>query len=253
VCTAPAGYLSPPQGCPWEMLNCGEFGAFNKTACDCWFGETIWNEVNICTCLDGWIGSDCSIVESQDQCSDDSVYDGTFLLDSSNVTYKHVECYLDDGHQDYLDLEDHRVNITLTPSISEPAASFNISVVVYSRIHHHEQQPPNQWAPVIPAIWCSAAWCSTISYPQNDSTSFVMYECPYVSCGACTPQNGDCNVYLDEVMSWINASETHPLEIIFQDALIGSGSFILKTNIVQLTGSCIVGQCNPWAPAERQD
>jgi len=247
VCTPPSGYPGPPVGCPFEMLSCGQFGAFPKANCSCWYGDVVWNEVNVCNCLEGWTGSDCSIVESQDQCPDGSVYDGTFVLPGTNVTHKHIECYLDQEYQEYLDLEDHRVNISITPATSEPAASFNISVVVLSRIHHHEQPYPYQWAPVIPALWCSAAWCGVVEYPLNETNSYVQYSCPYVSCDACTPQNGDCNVILSATARLIKATEQRPVEIIVQDAEIGQGSFRLVTNILALTGYCFVGQCNPWS------
>jgi len=243
-------YPLPPQGCPWELLDCGGNGKFNPNSCEQWMGPAIWDEINVCSCVDDWIGSDCTIAQSQNACTGSSglsVYDGSFVLPTANVTYKHVECHLDEASQAFLSMDDHRVNITLTPAYAAPSTFFNLSVVVMSRMHDHTHPQPDQWGPLIPAVWCSAAWCSVIDHPQNDSSSFVQYSCPSISCDACTPQQGNCNAIVAQVVKLITASETHPILGVFRNASVGQGAFELKTNILSLTGSCIVGQCNPWA------
>jgi len=236
--TPPPGYNWPPQGCPWEMLNCVH-GVFDSNNCQMWINETNWDELFSCDCEPGWMGDDCSIPDQMQSCNGSE-------LSNNFIPPTPAQCWLDAKGQSFLDLEDHHVDVNM---VSAGEDSFNMTITVFSRVHNHSHAPP--WGPVIPVLWCNADNCSYVA--DGDK---VAYSCTELSCAACTLEQG-CNAILAETAKLSTASPRDPATVAVTNVSNGQGNIDIDLNIFALALQCVTGQCagnfNPNAPVISED
>jgi ABC-type multidrug transport system ATPase subunit len=230
-------------GCEYQSETCVN-GYFDSANCLDWIVCNLdppfnkWYQQHNCTCLPGYVGTDCSIVVDDSYCSSAKpIFDGTPV--NINNPNKHLECFVDyNSQQSDFGLRDHRVNLTVElDSAGYGSGTFEL----ISRHRNRTIKSGPDYALCRSAqydIRCEVDAC----YGSTNHDNISMVTCEQIdctSCGSVTPET--CSAFLAITVDQLKP----PLSFIFSKVNVDLGlthmQFHTDTLIIEL--DCRTGEC----------